>query len=202
VQPVAIIMRVPGVDEIPAAERRAQGKERQCDVMVARPMALAPPGSPPTDFEEFYRARFQGLALQLYAYMGDLAEAQDLVQEAFCRAYAQWQKIHGYDDPTQWVRRVAWNLAKSRFRRGRTATAFLRGQRQVVVSGPDPDHVALVRALSTLSPHHRRAVVLHHMAGLSVAEIARQEGVAEGTVKSWLSRGRAALASRLRGDLS
>jgi RNA polymerase sigma-70 factor (ECF subfamily) len=100
------------------------------------------------------------------------------------------------------VRLVAWNLATSRFRRRRAATAFLHRQRQVVVSGPDPDHVALVRALSTLPPHHRRAVVLHYMADLSVAEIARQEGVAEGTVKSWLSRGRTALAGQLRGDPS
>jgi RNA polymerase sigma-70 factor (ECF subfamily) len=165
-------------------------------------MAPAPQGAPRTDFEEFYHARFQWLALQLYAYTGDLAEAKDLAQEAFCRAYARWKKIQDYDDPTLWVRRVAWNLAKSRFRRRRTAAAFLLRQRQVVVSGPDPDHVALVRALSTLPPHHRRAVVLHYMADLSVAEIARQEGVAEGTVKSWLSRGRTALAGQLRGDPS
>src|SRR5688572_5817017 len=101
--------------------------------MLARTMALAPEGAPPTDFEEFYRARFQGLALQLYAYMGDLAEAQDLVQEAVCRAYVRWKKIQEYDDPSQWVRGVACNLAKSRFRRRRTAAAFLRRQRQVVV---------------------------------------------------------------------
>ena len=39
--------------------------------------------------------------------------------------------------------------------------------------------------------------MLHDMAQLSIAEIAAQQGVAEGTVKSWLSRGRAALAERL-----
>lgn len=169
--------------------------------MVAPPMVLTPDGTQPSDFDEFYRARFQGLTLQLYAYIGDLAEAQDLVQEAFCRAFVRWKKIGAYDDPTSWVRRVAWNLAKSRFRVRRTAHAFLYGQRQVVVAGPDPDRVALVRALATLPPRHRRAVVLHHMAQLSVGEIAVQEGVAEGTVKSWLSRGRAALAEQLRGDL-
>lgn len=169
--------------------------------MVAPPMVLAPDDTHPSDFDEFYRARFQGLTLQLYAYIGDLAEAQDLVQEAFCRAFVRWKKIGAYDDPTSWVRRVAWNLANSRFRGRRTARAFLQGQRQVVMAGPGPDRVALVRALATLPPRHRRAVVLHHMAQLSVAEIAVQEGVAEGTVKSWLSRGRAALADQLRGDL-
>ncbi|WP_235966519.1 SigE family RNA polymerase sigma factor [Micromonospora rubida] len=165
-------------------------------------MTLAPNGARPGDFDEFYRTRFRGLTLQLYAYVGDLQEAQDLVQEAFCRAYVRWRKLRDYDDPARWVRQVAWNLAKSRFRRRRTAAAFLRSQRQVVVAGPDADRVALVRALATLSPQHRRAVVLHYMAQLSVAEIAAQEGVAEGTVKSWLSRGRAALANQLKGELS
>lgn len=154
-----------------------------------------------SDFDEFYRTRFQSLTLQLYAYVGDLTEAQDLVQEAFCRAFERWKKISRYDDPSKWVRQVTWNLATSRFRRRRTASAFLRRQRQVVVAGPEPDRVALVRALSTLSATQRRAVVLHHMAQLSVAEIAAQEGVPEGTVKSWLSRGRTALAGQLRGDL-
>jgi RNA polymerase sigma-70 factor (ECF subfamily) len=170
--------------------------------MLVKPMVVTPDDARGSDFDEFYRARFQPLTLQLYAYAGDLAEAQDLVQEAFCRAYVRWQKIRDYDDPAQWVRQVAWNLATSRFRRRRTAANFLRRQRLTVVEGPDPNRVALVRALSTLPPKHRRAVVLHHMAQLSVAEIAVQEGVAEGTVKSWLSRGRAALASQLRGDVS
>jgi RNA polymerase sigma-70 factor (ECF subfamily) len=43
-------------------------------------------------------------------------------------------------------------------------------------------------------------VVLHYLADLSIAEIADREGVAEGTVKSWLHRGRAALAAQLGAD--
>ena len=96
-----------------------------------------------------------------------------------------------------WVRRVAWNLATSRFRRQKTVSNFLRRQRPERVEEPSPDRVALVRALATLPPQQREAVVLHYMAQLSIAEIAAQQGVAEGTVKPWLSRGRAALAERL-----
>jgi hypothetical protein len=65
------------------------------------------------------------------------------------------------------------------------------------VPGPLPDRIALVGALAALPARQRRAVVLHHIGGLSTAEIAEQEGVAEGTVRSWLSRGRAALAAGL-----
>ena len=148
-------------------------------------------------FDEFYTAHFRGLTVQLYAYTNDLAQAQDLVQEAFCRALARWQRIGTYDDPVAWVRRVAWNLAKSRWRRARTAMAFARRHREEHVAGPTPDRVALAAALATLPTAQRRALVLHYLADLPIAEIARQEGVAEGTVKSWLHRGRAALAAQL-----
>ena len=152
------------------------------------------------DFDEFYSASVRGLTLQLYAYLGDLAEAQDVVHEALYRAFARRKQVSTYEDPAAWVRRDAWNLATNHYRKQRNALAFMRRQRTEHIEGPDPDRVALTRALATLPANHRRAVVLHYQAQLSVAEIAEQEGVAEGTVKSWLSRGRAALASQLRKE--
>jgi RNA polymerase sigma-70 factor, ECF subfamily len=149
------------------------------------------------DFDQFYSAHFAGLAVQLYAYLGDRAEAQDVVQEAFCRAWQRWSRISAYEDPVAWVRKVAWRLAISRWRRTKTALAFVRRQREEHVPAVSPDRVALAAALATLPVTQRRAVVLHYLAGLQISEIAAQEGVAEGTVKSWLHRGRAALASRL-----
>ncbi|GAA0795092.1 RNA polymerase sigma24 factor [Spirilliplanes yamanashiensis] len=152
------------------------------------------------DFDELYAAHYADLTVQLFAYFGDRQEAQDVVQEAFCRALARWSSVSRYDDPVAWVRRVAWNLAVSRWRRARTALGFLRRQRvaEPQVDGPSPERVALVRALATLPGVQRRAMVLHYLADLTVAEIAQREGVAEGTVKSWLHRGRAALAVQLR----
>ncbi len=156
-----------------------------------------PPGatSPPLDFADFYQSHFHRLAVQLYAYLGDHAEAQDLTQEAFCRLLERWERVSGYDDPYAWVRRVGWNLATSRLRRVRTAVRHLGRQRPEHVPGPEPDRVALLRALATLPAAHRQAIVLHHLAHLRTAEIADQLGVPEGTVRSWLSRGRAALAT-------
>jgi RNA polymerase sigma-70 factor (ECF subfamily) len=150
-----------------------------------------------SDFEELYAAQFHGLTLQINAYVGNLVEAQDLVQEAFTRAIARWGKISHYEDPAAWVRRVAWNLATSRWRRQRTANAFLNRQREHHVAGPNPDRVALTAALATLTPTLRKAFVLHYIAQMSIAEIAQQEGAAEGTVKSWLHRGRTIVAAYL-----
>ncbi|GLY00779.1 MULTISPECIES: sigma-70 family RNA polymerase sigma factor [Actinoplanes] len=152
---------------------------------------------PPPSFDEVYAAHYADLAVQLYAYFGDRQEAQDIAQEAFYRALVRWGGIAEYDDPVAWIRKVAWNLAVSRWRRARTALSFLRRQRAAEThsDGPAPDRVALVAALGTLPESHRRAVVLHHLADMSVAEIAQREGVAAGTVKSWLHRGRTALAA-------
>lgn len=166
--------------------------------MTVRPDTGPPRAvTPPVDFTDLYEGHFHRIAVQLHAYLGDRAEAQDLTQEAFCRLLERWDRVSGYDDPSAWVRRVAWNLATSRLRRVRTAVRHLAGQREEYAPGPEPDRVALTRALATLPATQRRAIVLHHLAQLSVREIAEQVGAAEGTVRSWLSRGRAALATHL-----
>jgi RNA polymerase sigma-70 factor (ECF subfamily) len=148
-------------------------------------------------FADCYATNFAKLTSQLYLYTGDFALAQDLVQEAFCRAYARWDKLSTYDDPVAWLRRVAFNLANSRWQRAKVALRHHRQERPSHAEGPGPDRVAAVAALARLPEAQRRVLVLHYLADLSVAEIATQEGVAIGTVKSWLHRGRTALAGLL-----
>ncbi|ABP56930.1 RNA polymerase sigma factor [Salinispora tropica] len=148
-------------------------------------------------FEEFYAATFQPLLLQLYAYTADIDQARDAVQEAFSRAWPRWNKLVHYDRPTAWIRTVAMNVARNRWRRLRAARAHARFRRDDVIEGPSPDRVALARALATLPEKQRRVIVLFHVADLSITEIAEQEGAATGTVKSWLHRGRTALAVAL-----
>jgi DNA-directed RNA polymerase specialized sigma24 family protein len=64
---------------------------------------------------------------QLFALTGDLHDAEDLVQEAFARAAADWKRIRAYEVPEAWVRRVAFNLAHNRGRRlKRHAAALVR----------------------------------------------------------------------------
>jgi RNA polymerase sigma-70 factor (ECF subfamily) len=164
-----------------------------------RPEALPAVPNETSSFDAIYAAHYGDLTVQLYAYFGDRQEAQDVVQEAFCRAYARWHTMSRYDDPVAWVRRVAWNLAISRWRRKRTLRRFLYRQRPVEphVDGPEPERVALIAALATLPDNQRRAIVLRYLADLSVSEIADREGVPQGTVKSWLHRARQTLAARL-----
>lgn len=147
-------------------------------------------------FEAFYRACRDRLARQLYLMTGDMGEAMDHVQEGFARAWARWPVVSQYEQPEGWVRRVAVNLAISRWRRVQRARVLppaVPGD----VPGPSPDRVALAAALRALPERQRAALVLHHVADLPVEDVARQLSVPVGTAKSLLVRGRARLALEL-----
>ncbi len=154
------------------------------------------------DFDAFYASTSRGLLSQLYGLTGDWAEAQDCLQEAYARAWQRWSTVSKADAPAAWVRVVAVRLARSKWRRAQHGLRLYRQQREPEpLAGPSPETVALVTALRSLPEAQRRALVLHHLGDLSVAEIAREEGTPEGTIKARLSRGRAALAELLRDDL-
>lgn len=152
------------------------------------------------DFTAFYDATWNRTVACAYAISGDFGLAEEMAQEAYTRAWPRWSKLKTYDEPGAWVRQVATRLAVSRWRRSRTALRHLattRGPDPVL--GPDGSTVALVDALRELPEPQRRAVVLHHLGGFPVAEIASIERCPEGTIKARLSRGRASLA-QLLGD--
>lgn len=149
-------------------------------------------------FDAFYRGSRQRLFDAVTALTGNPAEAQDAVHEAYARAWQRWSKVGEYGDPEAWVRTVARRIAVSRWRKGRNrVTAHRRVGEPPPLPGPGPDSVVLTHALQELPAAQRTAIVLHHLAGLSVAEVATETGAAEGTVKARLSRGRRALAELL-----
>jgi RNA polymerase sigma-70 factor, ECF subfamily len=160
---------------------------------------MPPPGRE-ADFEALYQANYGSVLTAVYALTGDLAEAQDMTQDAFCKAWQRWDQVTEYDNPVAWVRRVALNLAVSGHRRRRVAARFWRIERLESVPGADPAHVAVVTALRGLPDTQRRAIVMYHLLDLPVEEVAGELGAPLGTVKSWLHRGRIALAAQLTID--
>jgi RNA polymerase sigma-70 factor (ECF subfamily) len=149
-------------------------------------------------FDEFYRDTRERLLAYLYAAGGELTEAQDAAQEAYARAWQRWASVGAMADPEAWVRTVGWRLLANRWRklRGR-ATAYRRHGAPEAVPAPSEDTVLLVTALRRLPAEQRLAIVLHHVVGLPVADVAAETGAPVGTVKARLSRGRQALAALL-----
>ncbi len=154
-------------------------------------------------FETLYEGSYRRLTLIVMATGGaDLVEAQEIVQEAFAIAYAKREVLSTVTNPEAWVCTVAMNTGRRRWRRSRIADRLMRRDRQTPaadVADVGADNADLYRAIRLLPANQREAVFLHHLADLSVQEIAARTGSPIGTIKSRLARGRAALASQLDG---
>ena len=151
---------------------------------------------PTDDFAESYLASYARLVGVLARVCEAREDAEEVVQEAFVRLVPRWPQVRRYDDPEAWVRSVAFRLATSRWRTRRAAAAaMLRLGPVRHVSPPGVDRVTVDAVLAPLSAAHRAVLVLHYGVGLTIDEIARELRVAPGTVKSRLSRARAAAAA-------
>jgi RNA polymerase sigma-70 factor (sigma-E family) len=151
------------------------------------------------DFEALYAAAYVRLVRVVALASGSQADAEEVVQEAFVRLLPRWSRVRAYADAEGWVRGAAFRLLSNR-RRGRLAAerTWARYSARDHESGPpDGNGIDVARALATLPAQQRHVVVLHHLLGLPVEQIAVELGVPVGTVKSRLSRGRAALAPLL-----
>jgi RNA polymerase sigma-70 factor (ECF subfamily) len=142
-------------------------------------------------FDEFYLASVRRLTSHVYAMTGNLADAEDIVQEAYAKAWQHWGKVSGYTDPEGWVRTVAFRHRISLWRK---ATTRLTAHRRHGPPGDEPalspDYVAIVTALRKIPQAEQQAIVLHHIVGLTVEDIAAETGVPTGTIKARLHRGR------------
>jgi RNA polymerase sigma factor (sigma-70 family) len=128
---------------------------------------------------------------------GDHQEAEDLTQETFIRAY---RALSGYDTERiasmtvePWLWTIALNLGRNHLRDRSRRPTFVKLE-ESGRDDPEPlDGVAWDRRLSRLNGHQRNAVVLRHVIGLGVGEIAEATGRPEGTVKADVHRGLAKL---------
>ncbi len=148
---------------------------------------------------QFYEGTSARLVGLLTAMSGNRADGEELAQEAYVKLLGRWDTGSRYDDPEAWLRTVAIRLLISRQRRqsvARLRLPLLAG-RQQPVDEPSPDRVTVQEALLRLPADQRAVVLLHHVADLPLEQIARDLELPLGTVKSRLSRGRAALKTLL-----
>lgn len=155
-------------------------------------------------FEDYVGARHQALLRYAYLLTGDAHRAEDLVQTALVKSYAQWKRVVSRDQPDAYVRKIITNahLDWTRRRSNSETTLALVPDRADEGRLTDPaERVAardeLRRGLAQLSPQQRAVLVLRHYEGYSDAEIADVLECTEGTIRSYSSRGLAAMRNFL-----
>jgi RNA polymerase sigma-70 factor, ECF subfamily len=145
------------------------------------------------DYERFFRATYARLVVAL-TLAADRAAAEDAAQDAYVQALKHWERIQHYDDPAAWVRHAALNrLANHRrgtARRDRAVDRLAVSAARHAVDGDTAALADLRAALAGLPERERTAVVLHHVIGVPVADLASELDLPEGTVKSILARTR------------
>jgi RNA polymerase sigma-70 factor (sigma-E family) len=154
------------------------------------------------DFDSWVAARGPALLRLAYVLTGNGTDAEDVVQDALSRALPRWSRIAGMEDPDAYVRRMVVNAHVSRWRKFRRREVPVEAVRDRVVPAGGvaaEDRDRLWRACQALPVDQRTAVVLRFYEDLDYAEIAALTGVREGSVRSRVSRGVAALRHEL-GD--
>ena len=158
-------------------------------------------------FEQLYRKHARRVFAVLWRLCGHEARAEDLVQEAFVRA---WQALPAFRFESAfatWLHRLAVNTALMDLRARRGGEA-LETDDEALDTQATPDSAGhrtalgldLERAIATLPPRARAVLVLYDIEGWKHEEIAAELGMAVGSSKAQLHRARQLLRARLGED--
>jgi len=150
---------------------------------------------------ELARDRLTPLKRQAFLLCGDDSHAEDLVQEALVRAFARPLRAPRPGTAAAYVRVIMVHLfidgARRRSRWNRVAPLVAGTEAAADPADQVVTQDVMLTALSELSPRQRACVVLRYYQDLPVAQVASALGVAEGTVKRYLSEAMTRLAARL-----
>jgi len=157
-----------------------------------------------------YQTQVYSLA---YRMVGNEADAQDLAQEAFVRA---WRALDSFQFSSQfstWLYRLTSNICidflRSQKKRKHISLTVLQDDEQQQWDMPDhrplpeeqmivtQEREALAKAIAALDPEYRQVLILRIVNDCSYQQISEIMGIREGTVKSRLSRAREQLRKKL-----
>lgn len=163
-------------------------------------MATGDRPAPPEDFVVFCQEQHRRVVASMVVFCGDAALAEEIAQEALAKACQHWERVRQMEAAGAWLHRVALNLTKSRFRRATLERRVLarHGTPNVHYDLDVSEMLDLRQALGAIPVRRRTAVVLRHVAGLSVTETAAAMDTSETAVRSLTSRALSELRTRLR----
>jgi RNA polymerase sigma-70 factor (ECF subfamily) len=133
---------------------------------------------------------------------GNLPDAEELAHESLVQAWLELSQLREPERFGAWLRVLTLNVFRMWYRRRRRGEVELPEDLPAPEPAPEDRRLerAISRALLRLSPVHRVPLVLHHLEGLSTAEVAAILDVPQGTVLSRLHRGRKAVEELVRGE--
>lgn len=154
---------------------------------------------PGRDVTELFHAHHLELVRLAVLMVGDLATAEDVVQDAFEQLHRRWRNLRQQSSALDYARSAVLNGSRSVLRR--RAVARKHQARIVVPSQGDPDAAAgfeqrseLIEAFRALPRRQREVLALRFYVDMSVADVSATLGISEGAVRSTTSRGLDALA--------
>ena len=159
-------------------------------------------------WEPLVLAHQQAVFRLAYLLLGDPDDAEDVAQETFLRAWKYLRRFDATRPLRPWLLSIASNLASNRRRSaGRYFAALTRAFRDEPISvsteEKNSQHMQandLWKAVQTLKLPDQQIVYLRYFLELSIAETAEVLQVAEGTVKSRLSRALEKLRNVIQQD--
>jgi RNA polymerase sigma-70 factor (ECF subfamily) len=154
---------------------------------------------PPVDsFEDFYERERDGLFGALCLITGNRHEAEEITQDSFLALWERWSRVSMMENPKGYLYRTALNAFRKRRRRGALALRHVirGGESQDAFEAAD-DRDALRRALATLTPRQRAALVVMELLGHSSEEAGRLLGIRPVTVRVLASQARTALTKTM-----
>ncbi len=122
--------------------------------------------------------------------MKNRADAEDVLQDVFCKRLYQAPDFKSPEHERSWLFRVALNLCRDEWRRSRRSDLPLEAAENASLP---PAELSLLEQVADLPEKQRTALHLYYYEGYTIREIARLLGVTVPTVKMRLKRGREAL---------
>lgn len=150
------------------------------------------------EFARFYASHRDACLRAVLAVVGDRQSGEDLVAEAFAKAWASWSTVRRHPAPTAWVLRTALNTRVSWWRRRRREVP-LDDDHDVAapVTGDRGVEPELISAVRRLPARQREVIALRVFLDLDTETTARVLGIAPGTVTAHLARAVATLRGQL-----
>lgn len=159
-------------------------------------------GTQRLDFAEFYRSARDECLRAVLVIVDDHDSAQEIVAEAFARAWASWRAVSGHPAPRAWVVRTALNVNVSRWRRLHREVpvpdlAVLADTPAAAAGAQAPVDPRVMAALARLPARQRQVIALRLILDLDTSGTAKALGIRPNTVMVHMARALATLRSDL-----